>query len=57
MTHPTPVVPAPTVPGRRRLLCAALAALLLGFATRPPVPHTPVTFLAGDGTKTGTGGG
>lgn len=64
MTRSTPVVPAPVssttfaVPGRRRLLGAALGALLLlGFAARPPVPHTPAAFLANDGTKTGTGGG
>lgn len=64
MTRSAPVVPAAsapaasTLPSRRRLLGAALGALLLlGFAAHPPVLHTPAAFLANDGTKTGTGGG
>ena len=63
MTRSAPVVPAASAPAApatpsRRLLGAALGALLLlGFAARPPVLHTPAAFLANDGTKTGTGGG
>ncbi|MFC5847230.1 hypothetical protein [Deinococcus petrolearius] len=42
----------------RRLLSAALGALLLlGFVTHPSVSYSPAPSLAGDGTKTGTGGG
>ena len=58
MTYSAPAVPVSNTLSRRRLLSAALGALLLlSLTSHPPVTHTSAAFLANDGTKTGTGGG